>query len=49
MTEVKDCQCDNVEHDWQDRFCKTCNLPVKQYTGQEAVDMMHKIAEELQE
>jgi len=44
MTET----CDTVEHDWnKNRFCQTCNLPVKQYTGLEAVEMMNKIRNEL--
>lgn len=46
--EKKSNSCDNLDHDWNDeRFCETCNLPIKQYRGQEAVDMMHKLLEDL--
>ena len=40
-------ECDNVDHDWENRYCYDCNLPVKQYTGKEAVKMMGKIRKTL--
>ena len=40
-------ECDNVEHDWENRYCNDCKLPVKQYTGKEAVKMMDEIRKTL--
>jgi len=39
--------CDNPEHDWDGdlKFCITCHVPIKQYSGEEAVKKMHEIAE----
>lgn len=38
--------CDNPDHDWNDqlKFCITCHVPIKQYSGDEAVKKMKEIA-----
>lgn len=35
--------CDNPEHDWHDKLCLTCHVPVKQYEGDEAVKKLKEI------